>query len=128
MGKPKRSNVQAAAEESISPPDEITHTQSVARVVKAEGNSLYGCVLPNTKPILVELEPRFRNAIRIKRRGYVLVDMASSTSDERAPNSRVVGEIINVVRDEKIWRKKPYWCANIFTPCSVGEPRKYHGD
>jgi len=127
MGKPKRSNVQAAAEESISPPDEITHTQSVARVVKAEGNSLYGCVLPNTKPILVELEPRFRNAIWIKRGGYVLVDMASSSSDERPPNSRVVGEIINVVRDEKIWRKKPYWCATLLIPCPVGDLRRDYG-
>lgn len=109
MGKPKRSNVLAVAEESMTPPDELTPTQSLARVVKAEGNSLYTCALPNTKPILVELEPRFRNTMWIRRGGYVLVDMASR--DERPPNSRVVGEIINVVRDEKQWRKQPYWCV-----------------
>ncbi|KAK3319135.1 hypothetical protein B0H66DRAFT_257759 [Apodospora peruviana] len=107
MGKPKRSNVLAAAEESATPPDELTPTQSVARVVKAEGNSLYTCALPNTKTIVVELEPRFRNAIWIKRGGYVLVDVASR--DERPQASRVVGEIVNVVRDEKQWRKQPYW-------------------
>ncbi|KAM7220144.1 hypothetical protein V8F06_004472 [Rhypophila decipiens] len=107
MGKPKRSNVLAVAEESMTPPDELTTTQSLARVVKAEGNSLYTCALPNTKPILVELEPRFRNTMWIRRGGYVLVDMASK--DERPANSRVVGEIINVVRDEKQWRKQPYW-------------------
>ncbi|KAM7186326.1 hypothetical protein V8F33_011900 [Rhypophila sp. PSN 637] len=107
MGKPKRSNVLAVAEESMTPPDELTTTQSLARVVKAEGNSLYTCALPTTKPILVELEPRFRNTMWIRRGGYVLVDMASK--DERPANSRVVGEIINVVRDEKQWRKQPYW-------------------
>ncbi|KAM7183977.1 hypothetical protein V8F20_012416 [Naviculisporaceae sp. PSN 640] len=107
MGKPKRSNVLAVAEESMTPPDELTATQSLARVVKAEGNSLYTCTLPNTKPILVELEVRFRNTMWIRRGGYVLVDLGSR--EERPPNSRVVGEIINVVRDEKQWRKQPYW-------------------
>jgi probable RNA-binding protein EIF1AD len=106
MGKPKR-NVLAAAEESATPPDELTDSQSVARVVKAEGNNLYTCALPNTKTVVVELEPRFRNTIWIKRGGYVLVDLASA--DERPANSRVVGEIVNVVRDEKAWRKQPYW-------------------
>lgn len=106
MGKPKR-NVLAAAEESMTPPDQLTDSQSLARVVKAEGNNLYSCQLPNKKPIVVELEPRFRNTIWIKRGGYVLVDLASA--DERPKTSRVVGEIINVVRDEKEWRKQPYW-------------------
>ena len=106
MGKPKR-NVLAAAEESMTPPEALTDSQSLARVVKAEGNNLYTCELPNTKPILVELEPRFRNTIWIKRGGYVLVDLASA--DERPASSRVVGEIINVVRDEKAWRKQGYW-------------------
>ncbi|KAK4100780.1 nucleic acid-binding protein [Parathielavia hyrcaniae] len=108
MGKPKRAAVLAAAQESMTPPDELTHTQFVARVVKAEGNSLYTCELPNGKPALVELEPRFRNTIFIRRGGYVLVDLASA--EERAKTtSRVVGEIINIVRDEKEWRKQPYW-------------------
>ncbi|KAK3352245.1 hypothetical protein B0T25DRAFT_454966 [Lasiosphaeria hispida] len=107
MGKPKR-NILAAAEESSTPPDQLTESQSLARVVKAEGNNLYAVTLPNKKPLLVELEPRFRNTIWIKRGGYVLIDVASS-SEERPPNSKVVGEIINVVRDEKAWRKLPYW-------------------
>ncbi len=107
MGKPPKRNVLAAAEETTTPPDELADTQSLARVVKSEGNNLYTCTLPNKKPIVVELEPRFRNTIWIRRGGYVLVDLASA--DERPPNSRVVGEIINVVRDEKAWRKQPYW-------------------
>jgi len=109
MGRPKRSVVKAAAIETLTPPDELTDSQSLARVVRIEGNSLYVCQLPNLKTILVELEPRFRNTIWIKRGGYVLVDLASA--EERAASTRIVGEIINVVRDEKQWRKQPYWCV-----------------
>ncbi|KAK0726604.1 hypothetical protein B0T21DRAFT_385801 [Apiosordaria backusii] len=105
MAKSKR-NILAAAQETLTPPDELTESQSLARVLKVEGNNLYTCELPNTKTILVELESRFRNAIFIKRGGYVLVDLASA--DERPASSRVVGEIINIVRDEKQWRKQPY--------------------
>ncbi|KAK4032996.1 hypothetical protein C8A01DRAFT_20012 [Parachaetomium inaequale] len=107
MGKPKRAAVLAAAQESMTPPDELTETQFVARVVKAEGNSLYTCELPSGKPAIVELEPKFRNTIFIRRSGYVLVDLASA--EERLKTSRVMGEIINIVRDEKEWRKQPYW-------------------
>jgi probable RNA-binding protein EIF1AD len=108
MGRPKRS-VQAAAEDSINPPDELTATQTVARVVKAEGNNLYTCELPNKKTVVLELDPKFRNTIWLKRGGYVLIDVGSA--EERKSGSRVVGEIINVVRDEKLWRKQPYWCV-----------------
>lgn len=106
MGRPKRS-VQAAAEDTLNPPDELTPTQSIARVVKAEGNNLYTCELPNKKPVVLELEPKFRNTVWLKRGGYVLVDVGSA--EERKSSSRVVGEIINVVRDEKLWRKQAYW-------------------
>jgi probable RNA-binding protein EIF1AD len=106
MGRPKRS-VQAAAEDTLNPPDELTATQSLARVVKGEGNNLYTCELPNKKTVVLELEPKFRNTVWLKRGGYVLIDVGSA--DERKSSSRVVGEIINVVRDEKLWRKQAYW-------------------
>lgn len=107
MGKPRR-NIVAAAEETTTPPDELTADQVIARVVKPEGNSLYTCALPNQKTVLVELEQRFRNTIWIKRGGFVLVDR--TPNEERAKaNSKLDGEIINVVRDEKAWRKMPYW-------------------
>ncbi|KAI0206302.1 hypothetical protein F4808DRAFT_455065 [Astrocystis sublimbata] len=104
MGRPKR-DVLAAAEESTTPPAELTVSQHVARVVKAEGNSLYNCMLPKQQTVLVELAARFRNTIWIKRGGYVLVDLASI--DEK--KGRVEGEIVNVVREEKEWRKQSYW-------------------
>ena len=106
MGRPKRS-VQAAAEDTLNPPDELTPAQSIARVVKAEGNNLYTCELPSKKTVVLELEPKFRNTVWLKRGGYVLIDVGSA--EERKSGSRVVGEIINVVRDEKLWRKQPYW-------------------
>ncbi|KAL1843185.1 hypothetical protein VTJ49DRAFT_2736 [Mycothermus thermophilus] len=106
MAKPKRA-ILAAAQESSTPPDELTETQSIARVVKAEGNSIYSCELPNGKPVLVELEPKFRNTIFIRRGGYVLIDLADA--QERLKTGRVSGDIINIVRDEKEWRKQPYW-------------------
>lgn len=106
MGKSRRT-IQAAAQESITPPEELTASQSVARVVKAEGNGLYTCELPDKKTVLLELEPKFRNTVFIKRGGYVLVDLASA--EERKEKSRIVGDIINIVRDERSWRKQHYW-------------------
>lgn len=104
MGRPKRS-VLAAAEESLTPPDTLGPNQSVVRVVKPGGNNLYTCELPNTKPIVLELAQRFRNTIWIKRGGYVLAEVYEDVSVD----SRAMGEIVNVVRDEKLWRKQSYW-------------------
>ncbi|CAJ2514186.1 Uu.00g023050.m01.CDS01 [Anthostomella pinea] len=104
MGRPKR-DVRAAAEESTTPPDQLTETQSLAKVIKAEGNSLYSCLLPNQRTVLVELVARFRNTIWIKRGGYVLVDLIPV----KEQTGRVEGEIVNVVREEKEWRKHNYW-------------------
>ncbi|KAH9891429.1 hypothetical protein F4778DRAFT_334388 [Xylariomycetidae sp. FL2044] len=104
MGRSKR-NIVAAAEESNTPPDQLTESQSVAQIIKPEGNSLYSCVLPGQRTVLVELAERFRNTIWVRRGGYVLVDLVPT----KEPNGRVEGEIVNVVRDEKAWRKQLYW-------------------
>ena len=104
MGRSKR-NVLAAAEETSTPPSALTATQSIARVIKAEGNSLYSCSLPEKKTVLVELLPRFRNTIWIKRGGYVVID----TKEASARDNKIDGEIVNVVRDEHLWRKESYW-------------------
>lgn len=104
MGRPKR-NVLAAAEATTTPPDELTSTQSLARVIKAEGNSLYSCALPDQKTVVAELADRFRNTIWIKRGGYVLVNRFPAEEVK----GKAEGEIINVVRDEREWRKQKYW-------------------
>ncbi|KAL6872773.1 nucleic acid-binding protein [Trichoderma novae-zelandiae] len=104
MGKPKR-NVLAAAQEALTPPEVLEPTQVIVRVLKPEGNNLYTCEMPNKKPVVLELAQRFRNTIWIKRGGYVLAEgYPVGTQDSRA-----IGEIIKVVRDEKLWRKQPYW-------------------
>jgi probable RNA-binding protein EIF1AD len=104
MGRPKR-NVQAAAEESSTPPTTLTSTQTIARVIKATGNNLYACTLPDSQEVLFELPSRFRNTIWIKRGGYVLVETKDATERE----NKIGGEIINVVGDEREWRKRAYW-------------------
>ena len=104
MGRPKR-DVLAAAENALTPPDSLGPSQFVVRVVKPEGNNLYACELPNKKPVLLELAQRFRNTIWIRRGGFVVADQYSQGSEE----TRAVGEIVNIVRDEKLWRKQLYW-------------------
>lgn len=104
MGRPKR-NVLATAEETLTPPASLSEGQSIARVVKAEGKNLYSVDLPSGKSILVELPSRFRSTIWLKRGGYVLVD--TKAFDDR--DNKLEGEIVNVVRDEKQWRKETYW-------------------
>ncbi|KAL6862909.1 hypothetical protein ACO1O0_003152 [Amphichorda felina] len=104
MGRPKR-NVLATAEEALTPPDEIQPNQCVVRVVKPEGNNLYTCELPSKKTLILELAQRFRNTIWVRRGGFVLADRYPEESEE----ARAAGEIVNIVRDEKQWRKQPYW-------------------
>ncbi|KAF4980870.1 hypothetical protein FZEAL_3216 [Fusarium zealandicum] len=104
MGRPKR-NVLAAAEASMTPPNDLEPNQSIVRVVKPEGNNLYTCEFSNTKPIVLELAQRFRNTIWIKRGGFVLAERYEISKED----TRAMGEIVNVVRDEKLWRKQSYW-------------------
>ncbi|PHH71249.1 hypothetical protein CDD80_5414 [Ophiocordyceps camponoti-rufipedis] len=104
MGRSKRS-VLAAAEESLTPPDSLLPNQFVARVIKPEGNNLYACELSSKKLMVLELAQRFRNTIWIKRGGFIL----AQSYDGGDGDARPAGEIVNVVRDEKLWRKQPYW-------------------
>ena len=104
MPKPKRLN-HATAELTVTPPDELPQSQTIARIVAAEGKSLYTVALPSQKTILTELAPQFRNNIWLKKGGYVLVDLEALSGRE----NKLAGEIVNVVRDEKSWRKKSWW-------------------
>ena len=104
MGRPKR-NLLATVEETLTPPDALSEGQSIARVTKAAGNNLYNADLPSGKPILVELPSRFRSTIWIKRGSYVVVDTKALADRD----NKLDGEIINVVRDEREWRKQSYW-------------------
>lgn len=104
MGAPKRKML-ATAEETLFPPTALTEQQRIARVIKAAGNNLYSVELPSEESLLVELPARFRSTIWIKRGSYVVVDMEAL--EDRG--NKLGGEIINVVRDEKAWRKADFW-------------------
>ena len=108
MGRPKRKLLATVAETSV-PPAILGAGHAIARVEKAEGNNLYLVQLPDGKDtLLVELPSRFRSQIWIKRGGYVMVDL--SAFEER--DNKLDGEIVNVVRDEKTWRKQAWWSVS----------------
>jgi probable RNA-binding protein EIF1AD len=102
---PPRRKLQATVEETLTPPSELPQHQTLARVIGAKGKNLYEVETPSAKTLLVELEAKFRSTIWLKRGGFVLVDTALSA----ARDNKIDGEIVNVVRDERAWRKAPYW-------------------
>ncbi len=108
-----------ALNEALQLPDALTPTQSVARIVEAKGSGLYICLLPESfhrvpvhtptaNTVLVELRSILRNGVFMRRGGYVLVDLAAATRND---GRNTDGEIVNVVEDEKAWRKQLYWPA-----------------
>ncbi|CAN9190728.1 unnamed protein product [Alternaria sp. RS040] len=104
MARPKR-NVLATIDSTITPPDALSPNHVIARITKAEGKNIYAAELPDGKPVLAELEARFRSTVWIKRGSYVVVDTSALADRE----NKLDGEIVNVVRDEKAWRKMAYW-------------------
>lgn len=104
MARPKR-QLLATAEETSSPPSTLEANQAIVRVVKGEGKNLYTVELPDTKSLLVELPARFRSTIWIKRGGFLLIDTTAFEDRE----NKLDGEVVNVVREEKQWRKQGYW-------------------
>ncbi|USP78930.1 hypothetical protein yc1106_06204 [Curvularia clavata] len=104
MPPPKR-KVLATIDSTITPPDDLAPNHFIARITKAEGKNLYSAELPDGKPVLAELEPKFRSTVWIKRGSYVVID-TSALADR---DNKLDGEIVNIVRDEKAWRKMSYW-------------------
>ncbi|KAL4919732.1 hypothetical protein BDW62DRAFT_199455 [Aspergillus aurantiobrunneus] len=102
---PPRRKVLATAEETLFPPDELLPGQEIARVIKATGNNIYSVEFPSKKKALVELPSKFRSTIWMKRGSFVVVD--TNALDTR--DNKLGGEIVNIVRDEKAWRKTTYW-------------------
>ncbi|OAA59325.1 Nucleic acid-binding, OB-fold-like protein [Cordyceps fumosorosea ARSEF 2679] len=110
MGRPNRTAAQAAADETLVPPAVLAPNQTLVRVVRPEGSNLFLCALPGAggqarETILLELAQRFRNTVWLRRGGFALAERY----EEGAADTRAQGEIINVVRGEKDWRKMPYW-------------------
>ena len=104
MPRPRR-KILVTAQETGTPPDVLEPGHVLTKVIKSEGKNLYTVSTPTGKSLLVELPARFRSTIWIKRGGYLLVD--TTAFEER--DNKLGGEIENVVREEKLWRKMPYW-------------------
>jgi len=69
------------------------------------GNNLFNVEQADGTELLVELPAQFRSTFWIKRGSFVVVD--SQTLAER--ENKLQGEIVNIVREERIWRKMGYW-------------------
>lgn len=104
MPRPKRA-LHATIDSTITPPDTLESSHVIARITKAAGNNLYNADLPDGKNVLAELEAKFRSTVWIKRGSYVVIDTTALADRE----NKIDGEIVNVVRDEKAWRKMKYW-------------------
>ncbi|KAL9129458.1 MAG: hypothetical protein Q9217_002092 [Psora testacea] len=117
MGKPKR-NLLATAQETLSPPMALDNGHMIAKVIKAEGNNLWSVEVPGRKgPLLVELPARFRSTIWLKRGGFVVVDTTAFEGRE----NKLQGEVVNVVREEKQWKKLAYWPSEFEKPTYLEE-------
>jgi probable RNA-binding protein EIF1AD len=101
---PPRRKLQATEAQTLTPPDELPAGHRIAKVLRATGNNIYSVELPSKDQILVVLPARFRSTIWMKRGSYVVLDM-----NALEPKDRLSGEIVNIVRDEKAWRKAQYW-------------------
>lgn len=111
MPRPKRLD-QATIQDSLVPPAKLEPAQGIARIDKAAGNNLYHVHLPqeqSDEAILVEMPAKFRSTMWLKRGGFVLVELKDGKDGER--DNKIAGEIVNVVGDEKAWRKMPWWPA-----------------
>ncbi|EEA28304.1 hypothetical protein TMatcc_003370 [Talaromyces marneffei ATCC 18224] len=104
MAPPKR-KLLATAEEGLYPPATLPEGHQLARIIKATGNNLYSIEWPSKQTALVELPARFRSTIWMKRGSFVVVD--TNALDDR--ENKLAGEIVNVVRGEKAWRKAAFW-------------------
>jgi probable RNA-binding protein EIF1AD len=107
MGRPKR-EILATFEETLNPPATLPADHLVCRVQKATGNNLFNVENAAGKTLLVELPAQFRSKFWIKRGSYVLVNLGAFAERE----NKLDGEIVNLVGEERIWRKLDYWPKN----------------
>jgi probable RNA-binding protein EIF1AD len=110
MAKPKRIT-RAETLSASTPPDTLPDAHILARVLGGRGNNLFAvqtAASETTKPaeLLVELSPKFRRSVYLRRGGYVLVDQDALNTER---DNKLGGVIAGVVMDEKQWRKMTYW-------------------
>ncbi|KAL2888811.1 translation initiation factor 1A/IF-1 [Ceratocystis lukuohia] len=92
-------------DDDVEAPRTLEDGQTIARVLKATSANAWECELPSKKNILVQLQSKLHNNVWVRRGGFVLIGLYP----EAEVTSKIMGEIVNVVLDEKKWRKMPYW-------------------
>jgi len=83
----------------------VVEGQLIARAIKATGNNVYLAELPSKKSVWWNCPLVSGSTIWIKRGSYVVID----TNALKERDNKLAGEIVNVVRDEKAWRKAEFW-------------------
>ncbi|KAF1814142.1 eukaryotic translation initiation factor eIF1 [Eremomyces bilateralis CBS 781.70] len=101
---PPRNKLESIGLETANPPETLEYNQTIARIAKNEGRNLFTVSLPNGKSALAELDQKFVNTVWMKRGGFVLVQRR-----EDEDTGKVGADIINVVREDRIWKKMPWW-------------------
>lgn len=92
-------------DDDVEAPAGLEPAQAIARVVKATSANTWECELPSKETVLVQLQAKLHNNVWVRRGGFVLVE----AYPEGEATGKVAGEIVNVVLDEKKWRKMAYW-------------------
>src|SRR5205823_5273489 len=100
-----RRKVDATAELTTEPLETLPPSNVLARVDKVAGNNLYNVRTASGEVLLVELPSKFRSAIWLRRGGFVVVDTATFTERD----NKLGGQVVNIIRNEKKWRRTPYW-------------------
>jgi len=104
MPRPKR-DILAAAQAAVEPPETLPEYHFIARIIKAQGGSLFRVALPDGKELLVELAIKLRNTFWLKRNNFVVVD-GDALADR---DNKLGGEICTVILEDKEWRKMSWW-------------------
>lgn len=91
---------------SFDPPARLEKDQVVAKVVQLKGSALFMVVENNGQELLVEMPPKYRNKIWVRRNGFVIVDK----SEFLEKDNKIDGTILYVVQSPlKNWKKQIYW-------------------
>ncbi|KAK5165080.1 uncharacterized protein LTR77_009177 [Saxophila tyrrhenica] len=107
----------AIADETSTPPAALPSSHIIGQVKQAAGKNLYQLELADGQTILAELGSRFRSTVWMKRGSFVVVDTSALADRE----NKLGGEIVNVVRDERAWRKMSWWPKEFATKKSAYE-------
>lgn len=92
---------------ALDPPGTLLPNQVIARVDKSLGHARYACLLPSKAVLTADLDDRFRQTVWVERGNYVLLERY----DPKEAEGEAAAKIVNIAKDEKSWRKMPYWCV-----------------